>query len=211
MDQDPYDVSSFYKKSGIVQRVARSDMFNYLTLAALCTNVVCIGFDADSEEDSTALKVFENLFCCFFVVELLIRLGAFQVRADCLKDMCFKFDLALVVMWVFDSWLLPIVLLMAGADENRRDGFIQVVRLLRLVRIIRLTRALPELVTMVKGLCTACWAVLRSTDAHHACLHLWHCHAHAPKVRDRRLQVLVLTTRFHVDLGPAWNLSGRPW
>jgi hypothetical protein len=160
MDKDPYHVTSLYWTSGYAQWIARSQLFNLVTLLMLFANMVYIGGYADSERDSVGLEVFEQLFCIFFFVEILIRYASFAVRGDCLRDWCFKFDLILTALMVFESWVLPIGLLMVKKEEDRGDTFQRVVRVLRCARIVRLMRAFPEMVTMARGLCAASWAIL---------------------------------------------------
>lgn len=159
MDQDPYDVSSFYKTSGIAQRIARSGWFNHTTLVMLFLNLVFIAFDANTETDWYI--VFQQLFCAFFVVEFLIRFMAFSGELKGYKrDFWFKYDALLVLLMIFESWIMPLMLLIAKQDVDRRDGFVQVVRVLRTLRTVRLARAFPEMVTMVKGMLAAFWALL---------------------------------------------------
>jgi hypothetical protein len=162
--EDLYDVSVFYKPTGIWQAVARSEWFSNLTLLVICANTVYIGIDADRNDaevitDAHILfQIFENSFCVFFTAEWSIRFFAFRYKRDCIKDTWFKFDTALVVLMITETWILPFTLGSAGTGIP--TGMVKMFRLLRLFRMARLMRAFPELVAMIKGVRVAAKAVL---------------------------------------------------
>lgn len=68
------------------------------------------------------------------------------------------FDLALVGLMVFETWVV-VGVVAAGGDSvgglMRQFSILRLLRLLRLTRMVRLMRALPELMTLVKGLVAA--------------------------------------------------------
>lgn len=167
IDEQAYDVRNFYKTTGFVQWVARSEPFNVVTLCVICANALYLGIDADRNDASSidkadaVFQVCENLFCIFFFVEIIVRFEAFAAKRDCLKDAWFKFDLVLVVLMVLETWVFPSLVQIFGIDTSGlRAGPIRLVRLLRLTRLTRILRALPELCTMVKGMYIALRAVM---------------------------------------------------
>jgi len=154
LDQEDYRVEDFYHDTGAAQFIARSDWFQNVTLMVIGANAIYIGLDADlnnAEELAKALPVFivfENLFCTFFTLEWCIRFASFRQKCDCLRDMWFKFDSALVLLMVVETWLLFFV---GSGGIGLPTGLVKLLRLLRLARMARLVRMFPELVAMIKG------------------------------------------------------------
>lgn len=166
MDEVAYDVTSFYHTSGNAQAIARSVAFDNCTLVLIGVNAVYIGVEADNNKASTLLEspwpyqACDHAFCVLFLVELIVRFAAFAKKLDCLKDAWFKFDLALVVMMVVETWMFPLMSIFAGRSG---PGFsMGPLRLLRLARMVRLARSFPEMVTLIKGLRRASRAVASS-------------------------------------------------
>jgi hypothetical protein len=81
-----------------------------------------------------------------------------------LQDGWFKFDFVLVVLMVFETWVISAAVLAGGGDIQLPDSSImKVFRLLKLARIgrmARLLRAAPELLIMVKALGVALRSVI---------------------------------------------------
>lgn len=157
--KEPYDVRWLYDSEGYFPLIALNDNFKYVTGFFLLAQAVWLAADADSQKDSAALEAFEHLFCIYFLLEIAIRFLAFAEKPNCLKDFCFKFDAALVVMMVLESWFLPIFFA-AGVDADRNDPFMQIVRIARIARMVRIARALPQIMTLVRGAQHACYALL---------------------------------------------------
>eukprot|EP00927_Polykrikos_kofoidii_P001663 TRINITY_DN10635_c0_g6_i1.p1 TRINITY_DN10635_c0_g6~~TRINITY_DN10635_c0_g6_i1.p1 ORF type:complete len:766 (-),score=142.67 TRINITY_DN10635_c0_g6_i1:342-2639(-) len=157
-----YDVSMYYYETGIFQLIARSETFAHVTLAVIACNTVYIGVAADHNPHASLLdahigfQICEHMFCVFFANEWLCRFLAFEKKLRCLKDLWFKFDTALVVQMVFETWLAPFVI---TESSTAPVGMVKLLRLLRLARMARLMRAFPELVAMIKGLREASRAV----------------------------------------------------
>jgi len=162
--QEIYDVSMFYYDTGYAQQIARSELFSNITLAVIAANTVYIGVESDNNdagEDETphlSFQVSDQLFCAFFTFEWLVRYLSFRFKRDCIKDMWFKFDSALVLLMVLETWILPVFLGSGGLGIP--TGMVKMLRLLRLARMARLMRAFPELVAMIKGVRVASRAVL---------------------------------------------------
>eukprot|EP00931_Biecheleriopsis_adriatica_P061239 TRINITY_DN36813_c0_g2_i1.p1 TRINITY_DN36813_c0_g2~~TRINITY_DN36813_c0_g2_i1.p1 ORF type:complete len:834 (-),score=172.27 TRINITY_DN36813_c0_g2_i1:200-2671(-) len=161
--QSPYEVSDFYHKSGYFQAIARSSIFDNVTVAVVCFNALWIAIDVDNNdaavltEADAVFQVAENMFCSYFVFELIVRFMAFARKLHALKDHWFVFDTLLVFNMVLETWILPLVMLTMSSSENKHLDvsmlrIFRLVKLLRLSRISRLLRAVPELIIIVKGI-----------------------------------------------------------
>eukprot|EP00913_Durusdinium_trenchii_P001705 g1577.t1 len=118
-----------YKKSGVAQKIVRSTHFENLCMFVLAY--------ADAP-----FVVVENLFCCFFFFEILVRLLAFDRTWGAFKDRWFLFDFALVVLMVTETWIMfLIVRISTDPTQTQEQAFdSSVLRLLKLVRITRVAR-----------------------------------------------------------------------
>jgi len=156
----PYNVHDFYKKTGIVQRIAKHPIFDGLTLMVISCNALWIGFDTNSnfaESIDRAYPVFmygENFFAFYFTLEVIIRFMAFEVKLSCLRDGWFKFDSILVSLMVFETWFVPLAVSGEGGGFGGLS-ILRLLRLLRLTRMARLMRAFPELMVMIQGMAAA--------------------------------------------------------
>merc|ERR1712129_20954 len=96
--------------------------------------------------------------------ELLVRLLAFQRLGHALKDRWCIFDILLVVLLVFETWILGTVAAVSGVSITGRGlKLMNVFRVLRLLRVLRLARVLqfvPELMVIVRGLGIALRAII---------------------------------------------------
>jgi len=169
MDRRDYHVNDLYKDSGCFAAIARSNTFFLISMIIVLTNSVWIGVEADAPHrtNMAALNAeqtaIEHLFCLVFTLEIVIRFCAFRRKRDCLKDFWFGFDGALVVLMIGEVWMLPLVMFIAGVDSSdvhavKELTILRTVRLLRLTRlgrIARLLRAVPEVVTLLKGIAAA--------------------------------------------------------
>lgn len=164
LGEPDYNVANFYHETGICQMIARSDLFANITLGVIGANAIYIGVDADNNPAPTlaaadiGFQICENFFCVFFTFEWLSRFGAFARKRDCCKDNWFRFDSALVLMMVIETWVVPVAFAGSGGT-GIPTGLVKMLRLLRLARMARLMRAFPELVAMMKGVRVASRAV----------------------------------------------------
>ena len=100
----PYNVFDYYHEEGVFQRVAKSTVFDYLSLTVVCLNAMWIAVDADLNgaalitDAPPVFIVVENLFCTYFVSEVFIRFMAFEEKSRCLRDRWFVFD-SLLASW----------------------------------------------------------------------------------------------------------------
>ena len=103
--------------AGICQKIAKSSRFENITMAVIVIYALYMSVDMDLNTEDIITKqnpvfiVCEQLFCCYFFFELVIRFGAFEIKCNCLKDGWFVFDLALVVMMVAETWVTSSTLL----------------------------------------------------------------------------------------------------
>jgi len=168
-----YDVTNFYHDKGFFQYVARSFVFEHLTLLVISVNAIWIAVDVDLNKAATITEadlvfvVADNFFCFYFCAELFIRFMAFKVKSKCMTDSWFVFDSGMCALMFGETWILPLVLVLvlggggggsALGDASILKGF-RMLRLMRMARVIRLLNALPELMVLVKGMRVACRAV----------------------------------------------------
>jgi len=164
LTKETYKVENFYWQNGVFQKIARNEVFGNITLAVIGANAVYIGVDADNNHEDNltdadmGFQLCEHLFCVFFTFEWIVRFGSFKNKFNCMRDMWFKFDTALVLMMVIETWVMPIAFAGAGST-GIPTGLIKMLRLLRLARMARLMRSLPELMAMIKGVKQASRAV----------------------------------------------------
>ncbi|CAJ1331876.1 unnamed protein product [Effrenium voratum] len=165
--EQQYDVELLYWETGLMQRLARSNVFQNVTLAMILIYALWLSYDTDTNTATTLVKaelqyqVVENLFCAYFLMELVIRFLAFKVKRSACSDGWFVFDALLVTMGVAEVWIMSLVLVASGNQDASlgNSSSLRLIRLLRLSRLARKTarllRAAPELLIMVKGMTIA--------------------------------------------------------
>lgn len=163
---DRRDVSEvdLYHESGCCASIARSSWFAAATMLVVISNSIWLGFDANLNSQPTiweadaGFQVAEHTFGAIFLIELLIRFGAYRRKKDCLKDSWFVFDGSLVVLMLGETWIMLPVWLSGAHNGESGVGDLSVLRIARLLRltklgrIARLLRYAPEVLTMLKGL-----------------------------------------------------------
>jgi hypothetical protein len=163
-----YDVESLYKEDGMMAHMARSTRFNGVSQGMICLNAMYIGIDADHNQESNLYNaalpftIIENVFCIYFVFELVVRIGAFHHVRDCFRDGWIRFDTFLVSTMVFETWIVMPILLYQGGGVDLPIGIFRLMRLLKLTRMARMMKAFPELVLMVKALVRSIRAITGS-------------------------------------------------
>lgn len=94
-------------------------------------------------------------------MELLLRFWAFAKPRDCLGDNWFLFDLVLVILMVWETWIEVICFSMfrwpspLTAESARTGCCFRMLRLLRMLRVARATRLVhnaPELLILARGI-----------------------------------------------------------
>ena len=136
----PYSVFDFYKNAGLAQRLAKHRIFEYVTLTVIVVNALWISIDQDQNTAKTIdlaepqFMFMENFFCCFFSIEIGVRFQAFKLKWNCTKDNWFRFDSCLVLLMIFETWILPLIAA-AGQRVEFDGGSLIFLRLLRLLRV----------------------------------------------------------------------------
>lgn len=167
-EEEAYDVTKFYKENSRVADLARSKSFEHTTLVIISINAVWIGVDtdwnnaADLNSAKLQFRVAENIFCIYFTAEVIIRFLAFARKCNACRDGWFKFDGFLVSCMILETWIIPLMQLLSGGGDSIPLGNLSILRLLRLLRLTRITRlmrAVPELLTLIKGMIVAARSV----------------------------------------------------
>lgn len=162
VDQDEIDRAKFDERT-LCGRIACTKTFEWSTLGVIVFNALYLGYDCDynarwgKPDDlykSTlyGFMIFDNLFCLFFTGELVIRAVGYKVKKGMLSDKPFLFDLALVTMMVFETWVLAFL---GPIDALKQVSILRLLRLTRLFRMAKLMRYFPELKLIVKGMVAA--------------------------------------------------------
>eukprot|EP00931_Biecheleriopsis_adriatica_P026543 TRINITY_DN16149_c0_g1_i1.p1 TRINITY_DN16149_c0_g1~~TRINITY_DN16149_c0_g1_i1.p1 ORF type:complete len:680 (+),score=86.56 TRINITY_DN16149_c0_g1_i1:52-2091(+) len=152
-------------------RIATSCWFDWVSLWFIAANVIwqCVELEINGAlvlyHAHWGIILAENVFCVFFSVELLIRFKTYVSWLEALKDTRFLFDAFLVIMMVFDVWILSPILTITSSQSSLVDktSVLRVGRILRVMRTARMARvvgSIPELVVLVKGIGVASRSVL---------------------------------------------------
>lgn len=167
-----YNVESLYWEDGVMQKIAKSSIFQNTTLFMIFGYALWLSYDTDENDASTLIEadvqfqVMEHIFCTYFLVELVIRFLAFKSKRHAFYDGWFIFDSFLVTLGVAEAWIMSIVLLLTNSQDSSvfaNSSSLRLLRLLRLSRVARtarLLRAAPELLIMVKGMIAAARSML---------------------------------------------------
>jgi len=168
----PYNVTEHYKSTGCAQRIAKSHLFDSITLIIIGVNALWIAVDTDLNRDSDnthpIFLIASNFFCVYFSVEWLIRFAAFQRKRNIFRDRCFIFDSFLLVLMILETWILGALVFRRTDGHEHGDGFkksstlrlLKLMRLTRVARMVRILRAVPELMILIKGMFVAARSVL---------------------------------------------------
>ncbi|CAK9096275.1 unnamed protein product [Durusdinium trenchii] len=151
-------------------------------LLVILFNAAWIGIDIELNKADMLFNadpvfiIMENLFCVFFLAELVIRFGMFKKTVYIFKDIWFMADLILVSLMplgqqvvpsktlsepclareVLETWLVPVIDAITGEGGGISSGasvlrVARVMRVLRTARMARLVRLMPELMILIKG------------------------------------------------------------
>lgn len=169
-----YNVADFYFETGICQFIARSQVFEYLTLFVIAFNAIWISIDTDNNDALTLkdapliFQIAENGFCVYFTLEWLIRFLSFEKKRNCIRDAWFCFDTVLVAIMIAETWVMNAVILLTSDGEGSSGALgntsvlklFRLVRLTRMARMAKLLRAIPELIILIKGIAVASRSVV---------------------------------------------------
>jgi len=172
IDVSAYDVEELYKTVGCWQRLARNSYFKNLTFLVIALNSLWIAIDTDYNKAAILtdapweFQVGENLFTLYFSFEIFTRFMSFKNKKDAFSDGWFVFDLSLVLLMAWSTWLTPLIYTafggMGGSSIMQNTSIFRILRLFRLTRVARLARLLkdmPELMVLIKGMVFAIRAV----------------------------------------------------
>mmetsp|Transcript_30134 Transcript_30134/g.70291 ORF Transcript_30134/g.70291 Transcript_30134/m.70291 type:complete len:652 (-) Transcript_30134:145-2100(-) len=165
--------SLFLPDDHMFSRIARSSLFENLTMSVIFVNAIWISVDIDYNKADLIInadpvfQVMENLFCFYFTGELVIRFCSYRKTVLAFKDPPFLFDFALVFLMVIETWVMTVILLLTanggeGASGIGQLSIFRVARLgkmFRMARMARILRSMPELVILVKGIGVAARSV----------------------------------------------------
>eukprot|EP00930_Biecheleria_cincta_P076562 TRINITY_DN6376_c1_g1_i1.p1 TRINITY_DN6376_c1_g1~~TRINITY_DN6376_c1_g1_i1.p1 ORF type:complete len:607 (+),score=107.00 TRINITY_DN6376_c1_g1_i1:61-1821(+) len=164
-----YDATLLYKTTGIAQKIARHQYFEYVTFFAIGSYAIWLGYETDNNpaellKDAPMLFfAIEQIYCTYFFLELVIRFAAFRRTRDCLCDPWFMFDFSLVMAMVLETWVMTVVLSIHSSGSSSTSllgnaAMLRIGRLMRLIRLLRmarLLRQLPELLILIKAIAAA--------------------------------------------------------
>lgn len=165
------DISEFYHTGGICSRIVQSARFETMATLAIFLNSLWIAIDLDVNgklplfDKDTVYVFIEFLFWGYFVVEWLIRMGAFAKKMDALRDNWFVFDTLMVILSTVDL-LVPIIQATSSDSEGGGGSKTSILRLLRLGKLTKMARVAkalknwPELTILIKGLFIASRSVV---------------------------------------------------
>jgi voltage-gated sodium channel len=162
-------VADLYKRDSKVAQLAANKKFEALTLVVISMNGIWIGVDTDwnrAEDPADVLlpfKIADQFFCIYFTFEVIVRWIAFEKKTDAFKDNWFRFDSVLVSLMIFETWVMPLITLIAGGGGGGGAmgnlSILRLLRLLRLTRMARLMKSFPELMVLIKGIKAATQSV----------------------------------------------------
>lgn len=158
-----------YKDSGFWQALAKNSNFQKLTTLVIVVNVLWLAYDVDNNPSDILFKaplcfqVAENVFCTYFLLEIVVRFLAMKSTCLAFSDGWFLFDSSLVLLMVWTTWCQGMVYESMDSYDRKHSiltnaSAMRVFRILRLVRVFRaadVTSALPELVVIFRGMVEA--------------------------------------------------------
>jgi len=148
--------------------------FERLALTMVILNAVEMAMDVELNRNlfgylsgaSPVFAVTQNVFCVFFLTELVLRyLGHGGLRQS-FQDAWLCFETLLTLLMILETWVLPALealqftsLSATAANTASSLRFARVLRVLRTVRLARLVKFMPELMILIKGMMVACRSV----------------------------------------------------
>lgn len=144
------------EKAGQLSHIVTSDYFDYVMAIVLCLNALYIGVQVEvmaqqaSPQPPVAFRVFDWLFTVAFLVELLLRLGAFKMRFFTMEGWQWHwFDLFIVAFGLADDITTNLFSGSEAEDIIEKLGVLRLLRLGRVIRLVRMVRLIPALKSMV--------------------------------------------------------------
>lgn len=159
------DFARKYREGTWCTWFVRSTWMYIFTNIIVAANVIWIGVYVQVNDEPNVLlskaefQVPEHLFGAFFVFEIMVRFLALRRRRECIDDLHFVLDAALVLLIVLEVWLLPLVFLDKTRNGDSTLGVMRTARLMRLTSLIRLLK-FEGFITIIKGLWFAMSSVM---------------------------------------------------
>eukprot|EP00928_Gymnodinium_smaydae_P033698 TRINITY_DN2406_c0_g1_i2.p1 TRINITY_DN2406_c0_g1~~TRINITY_DN2406_c0_g1_i2.p1 ORF type:complete len:665 (-),score=96.66 TRINITY_DN2406_c0_g1_i2:435-2372(-) len=131
---------------GRIKRLVVSTPFEVVSMVMILLNAVQVGLQTDYmakhvlDKPSTPHRVFEIVFCVFFVIELLLRLYAFGFKFFYMRGWLWNiFDSVLVILQLAEEVIIA-SLYDAHGEEINSSFLLRCMRILRAVRTMRVLR-----------------------------------------------------------------------
>lgn len=158
-----------YHDRGLFACIVRSRIFVAVSMTMVLLNAGWLGYEAEKNDAEMLYSsdiffiIVENVFCGYFLLEVLIRFAAFKRKCHALQDAWMIFDTILVVLMIVEVWLWPLLEHFTQDDALSKNkvrswAVLRVARILKIVRLGRLARIIrqfPELVAMCKAIFVA--------------------------------------------------------
>ncbi|CAJ1376179.1 unnamed protein product [Effrenium voratum] len=165
-----YNVFDFYHRTGFFQWLAKSSIFESLTLGVIGLNALWLAYDTNSNNADSLLtarlefQIAEIFFCTYYTMEWYIRFMAFERKCNTMRDGWFVFDSILVFLMVGETVVMTLLMLIMGPGgpismDLGNASILRLFRLLRLSRMARMLRSMPELMILIKGMAAATTSV----------------------------------------------------
>jgi hypothetical protein len=156
-----FEVEDYYHEEGVFSEIARSSSFKNSIMLVILLSTIWMAVETDYNKETILCKaplefqIVDNIFCSIFTFEIFVRFMAFSSKSFALQDKWFLFDLGLVVLMVWETWIMVILYWTTrfefAGSAARGSQILRMLRLTRLVRVARATRLLkysPELLTL---------------------------------------------------------------
>jgi hypothetical protein len=159
---EPHDVTRYYKNTGVFQAIARSHIFESVTLLLVIASSCWIAVDLDCSgaclphEATIGFQITANMICLLFTIELMIRFLAFKNIRHVVNDFWCMFDLFFLIVIAAETWVVWFVIeafgLEVSASNSRGLLVLRISRLVRILRLAKLFRHLPELLVIIRAI-----------------------------------------------------------
>ena len=145
-------------------------MFEVITYVMTVANALWIVIDTDYNnapspvEVSPLFRIGDNIFCVFFVLELLSRLYSLRETENAFRHAWFIIDTILGTLMAAETWVMVAIIHLSGSVVDvslKSASFTKIVRVLRISRMFRIAKVLgqfPEVLILMKS----CTVALRS-------------------------------------------------
>merc|ERR1719379_1535111 len=113
-------------------------------LSVIAANAIWLAVDTDYNDDEVLIQAhwffqfMEHAFCTVFTFEFVVRFMAFKVKTECIYDTWFIFDSVLVLLMIFETWIMTIIFLVMSGEGGAPVGDMSILRIARLMRLTRM-------------------------------------------------------------------------